>query len=154
LTPTSRTHAVELFPSPENCYDIHMIEEADSVFIPIRVGEVELGLIRLARNVEPAQDVADYFSNIVGLMLSLTSPLGEGSEEGVGATLVKGGVVRIDPRTGRMRIDHLAEEEAQAEKQAGAAFTEIASSRKRAQKTQAEIDRLKKKTEAILDSLQ
>lgn len=71
-----------------------------------------------------------------------------------GTILVEGGVVKINPLISEVEVDILDKEEVQAEKQASEILAEIALSRKRALKTQTEINRLKKKTQAILDKLQ
>ncbi|MCA1615702.1 MAG: hypothetical protein LC800_16700 [Acidobacteria bacterium] len=123
-------------------------------------GELFLGLLSLQRTsqnrylirqaeFEPGTSGSDLLQMTLRRYIDMSGPKGKGAA----ATLLRGGVVKLNPLTGTIEVDTLAEEETQAEKQAGAAFAEIASSRKRARKTQAEIDRLKKKTQAILDRL-
>ena len=65
-----------------------------------------------------------------------------------------GRIIEIEPSAEGVLIVPLTEEDELNEKKAAEILDEIISSRERAQKTQKEINRIKKKTQAILDKLQ
>jgi hypothetical protein len=130
-----------------------MEEEVYLGLLSLRMTDPMLRRFRQAGNVGFYPDIDELFQDTLLRVVERFERDKVGQRtEGVTATFHKGGIVKIDP-DGIMRVEHHAEEETRAEKEAEEVLAQVASSLKRARKTQAEIKSLKKKTQAILDKL-